>query len=187
MNNPTVRVYGITLIELLVVLAVLAIFAVVAFPSFSSLFERNNLKGAGEQILQELYNAKFEAVRRNEPVHVSFAAGSAWCVGVGTEPTCDCGTAGSCDVSVRTAGDFPDVSASSPSSLVADSEDQFFEPVMGGFTGPASTCSPSSTPCQGSITLSHAQGGTLELQIYRMGRVRLCSPGTNFAGVPACQ
>jgi len=179
-------VLGFTLIELLVVLAVLAILAVVAFPSFSGLFERNNLKGAGEQLLQELYNAKFEAVRRNDDVHVSFAGGSTWCLGVGTEPTCNCGTSGSCNVSVRTAADFPDVSASSP-SLLANSANQFFEPTMGGFTGPVSTCSPSSTPCRGRITLSHAQGGTLELQVSSMGRVRLCSPGANFAGVPACQ
>jgi type IV fimbrial biogenesis protein FimT len=181
---------GVTLIELLVVIAVIAILAALAFPSFAPLFERNILKGAGERILNELHSAKFEAVKRNQPVYVSVSGGASWCYGAGTSAACNCTNPNDCDLGTASADDFRGVTATAnglaavPTTLVS----QFFEPVMGRFTNNVqSTCSPSATSCRGSITLTHPRSGTLEVQLFGTGRVRLCAPGgANVAGGSAC-
>lgn len=92
--KPGTRPSGFTLIELMVAVALLAILTVAALPSFNELRQRTLLKGAAEQLLSIVANARFEAVKRNQAVRVTFDRDSEtdWCIGasVGTAAVCDC-------------------------------------------------------------------------------------------------
>lgn len=84
---------GFTLIELIVTVAVVAIFATIAIPSFQEFRERAAVRGASEQFIALLAQARFEAARRNLPVSVVVRQdGDAWCAGaiLGNATNCNC-------------------------------------------------------------------------------------------------
>lgn len=69
---------GFTLVELMVVLAMIAILALIGIPSFSSMQDRNRIKGATEAILSDFRWARSEAIKRNESVTMDFTEGANW-------------------------------------------------------------------------------------------------------------
>lgn len=97
---------GFSLIELMVSLAVLAFILVAAVPSFSEFRQRSALRGATDQIISFWANARFEALKRNQPVKVGLVqSGNAFCMGAALASSttdtvaCDCFSANACDVS----------------------------------------------------------------------------------------
>ncbi len=62
---------GITLLELLVVLTLIAILSAMVYPSFGNALASLRLKGAARQVVSVCRMAKWEAVRRRQPVRVS--------------------------------------------------------------------------------------------------------------------
>lgn len=105
------RNQGVTLIELVVTLAVLAVLVAAAAPSFVDFFERYRLRGAADDIVSVISQARTDAVKLDRDVRVSFAgAGTTWCVGAnaaldpaGGQPVlgataCDCTVAAQCRV-----------------------------------------------------------------------------------------
>jgi len=102
---------GFTLVELMVTLAVLAILAVLAVPTFTDFRQRSSLRGAADQVVSFVGDARFEALRRNSDVKVGFRTDVAgnFCIGAATttdpsdDTPCDCFTAAACDVSAYPA------------------------------------------------------------------------------------
>lgn len=102
---------GVTLVELIVTIAVLAILATLAVPSFVDFRQRAALRGAADQVVSFIGDARFEALRRDQLVKVGFrtAAGNAMCIGAATttdpadDAPCDCFTAGACNVAAYPA------------------------------------------------------------------------------------
>jgi prepilin-type N-terminal cleavage/methylation domain-containing protein len=101
---------GFTLIELMVVVAVLAIGLMVAIPSFNETRQRSALRGAADQVVSFWANARFEALKRNQPIKVGLVkSGDSFCMGaaiaddVGDNEACDCFTANACDVATYPA------------------------------------------------------------------------------------
>lgn len=88
----------------MVVIAILAIFLTIAAPSFQDFRERSAVRGASEQFVGLLAQARFESARRNRPVSVNVQRdGDIWCAGAiqGNATACDCfvsnpATAGYC-------------------------------------------------------------------------------------------
>ncbi|MFL6565641.1 MAG: GspH/FimT family protein, partial [Burkholderiales bacterium] len=62
---------GFTLVELVVVLAVLALLLFVAVPSFASFLQNQQIRVAGDAIVNGLQVARAEAIRRNLSVQVA--------------------------------------------------------------------------------------------------------------------
>jgi type IV fimbrial biogenesis protein FimT len=58
------------MIELMVTVAVLAILLMIAVPSFNDFRQRSALRGATDQIISFWGDARFEALKRNQPVKV---------------------------------------------------------------------------------------------------------------------
>lgn len=81
---------GFTLIELMLGIVVMAILLAIAVPSFTSQFQKQRLKGAGERLVSEIQFARSQAIGGNEPIFVKVKSGADWCIGVGTESDCDC-------------------------------------------------------------------------------------------------
>lgn len=58
--------HGFTIIETLTILIIIGILSAIAAPSFLSLFNRNKVSGAIEQLQSSLQEAQREAIRRNK-------------------------------------------------------------------------------------------------------------------------
>ena len=77
---------GMTLIEVMVVVAIIGIIVAIAAPSFSTMLEKQRIKGAAEAVLADLRWARAEAIKRNETVRVTFTTGSPWSYTIDTCP-----------------------------------------------------------------------------------------------------
>lgn len=83
---------GFTLIELLLTVALVALLAGLAVPAVSRFVDNGRLRGAAEQLAQDLRQARNRALTYQQDVYVSFAAasGGAWCYGWRDNRPCDC-------------------------------------------------------------------------------------------------
>ncbi len=62
---------GVTMIELIIVIAIVAILVALAIPSFTMYFEKARLRGAADDIVALLAEARQAAVRENKQVGMS--------------------------------------------------------------------------------------------------------------------
>lgn len=97
---------GFSLIELMISISLVAVLLVIAVPSFNEFRQRSAIRGAADQVATFWADARFEALRRNQFVKVGFrTSGANFCLGAATtataddDTTCDCFTAGACNVS----------------------------------------------------------------------------------------
>ncbi len=84
---------GFTLIEVMATLAVLAVLGTLAWPSLGASVQRQRLAAAAEALAADLAQARFEAARRGQALHVEGAAGAGWCWAVALASGCGCGDA----------------------------------------------------------------------------------------------
>lgn len=71
---------GFTLIELMVTIAVLAILLAVALPSFADFFDKYRLRGAVDDVVSVISNARAESVKADRDVNISFGGTAPqWC------------------------------------------------------------------------------------------------------------
>lgn len=175
---------GFTLIELMVAIAVLSILLVVAIPSFSDFRQRSALRGAADQVVSFWGDARFEALRRDALLRVSFQTNAAgeMCLGSETITTgalCNCFLAtgaGVCNVArypadqsewrrVRVAG------ASTLGGSTAAVGAVIIDPKRGNITDRND---------DGQILLGSPTGGSqdyrLNIAIDRNGRAVICEP-----------
>ena len=100
---------GLTLIELMIALAITAVLMSLAMPSFAHYLQRHRLKAAAQGLDLDLRDARYEAVRRGEPLYLTFHAGTDWCYAIATRPDCDCRQAQPCRMKAARAVDLPGV------------------------------------------------------------------------------
>ena len=73
---------GVTLIELLVTVTVLAVLTIIAVPSFADFFDRARVRGAADDIVSLISNARAEAVKNDLDVSIELVgSGTDWCAG----------------------------------------------------------------------------------------------------------
>jgi len=161
---------GFTLIELIVMLAVVVILTLASIPLFTSVIQYFRITSAAEQLYSALQNARTEAVKRNANVYMNVSAGSNWCYGFNTGSTCNCATAGSCNLGSysATAANLLTLSATGLSS-----NSIFFTGMHGGVSSAA--------------TFTFTQYGSTPLittSISMLGSISVCSTGVN--GYTAC-
>jgi prepilin-type N-terminal cleavage/methylation domain-containing protein len=168
---------GFTLIELMVAIAILGILVTLAAPSFNAFIDKYRVKRAADTVSAFLINAKSEAVKRNQPVTaVAGGGGGNWCVGMTEEATCDCLTAGACQIDgvdrVVQGASFKGVSLNGPDPGHAFE----FKPLRGTVSG------------NDTVELQSVNGLQINVRVGTVGRVRLCSPSGsgNVGGYPVC-
>lgn len=169
---------GITLIEFLAVLLIVGILTTYALPAFTSALHKHRAKDAAETLHAHLRIAKTEAIKRNQPINVSFKVspdGATWCYGLRQASTCDCAVAGSCHLDsvekVVSSNDFPDTKMQT--SLSAPGNRLTFDHIRGIMNGTF-----------GNIRFYTAENEEIRLIINRLARFRFCSPAgdANIAG-----
>lgn len=166
---------GLTLIEVLLVLAVIAIVATAGLPSLSGLIDRQQLRGAAQDLHAEFLNARMEAIRRNLPVSLSFRVDEAagrWCLAQSGDGPCDCFAPDACTL----AGAPPRTVRSRDFGRVrlttnfTPQHTATFHPVRG-------------TANAGTASLG-VNGKRVEIRVSSLGRTRICS--NDIPEYPAC-
>lgn len=188
----TARSYrlGFTLIELMVTIAVLAILATLAMPSFSDFFDRYRLRGAVDDVISVIANARAEAVKADRDVNVSIdGTPAAWCVGANAalEPAagalapdataCACTNGTACLVGGQRLA--VDVGKHAGVTVGAVGGTFTFDSKLGMIT-PLGTASATFR----SPTSKYA----MQLNVNAMGQASACQPPAEpaIAGVPTC-
>lgn len=171
----TMTARGFTLIEMVVTIAVLGILLAIAVPSFNLFFEKFRTKRAAETLSGMLYQAKTEAVKRNQTVSLVITtsnSGATWCYGLVQGTNCDCTTSGTgaCKldgVEIKvTSADYRGVSLTSPASGTAYS----FDKVRG-------------TVGANTTTFVSTNGYQVNTVVHALGRIKTCTPsGTGNIG-----
>lgn len=187
---PRNRQSGFTLVELMVTVAVIAILAMMAAPSFADYIDRTRVRGAADQVISAIGNARVEAVKADLDVAVAFTGSdTSWCMGANsaTAPTggnpadpasaCNCTVANACTVggapSVIEVGTFPDVAIGAlPAGFTFDSKMGVIVPLG-----------------TRSVTLTSPRGKyDITVEVNALGQARQCTPATSptIVGVDQC-
>ena len=145
---------GFTLLELVITLAVLGILSTLAMPSLGSRVDRARLVGTAEMLAADIAEARFEAARTGQSLHIVARAGPDWCWSVATTPGCDCGAPQSCQLKTVQAQDHPGV-------RLLDSFAVALEPGGEARNQPG--------------TLQGRRGERLRVAISPLGRTRVCT------------
>lgn len=171
----------------MVTVAVMAILLVVAAPSFMSFFDKARLRGAADDLVSFIADARTESVKRNRNVNVAFGGTvTAWCIGakdadagVTTTPgdlipstflPCDCATPSGCLV----AGQQKTLSSTSYGGVVISAVPAavVFDSRLGAVTPLGTT----------TVTLtSPRRTFDLQMTLSPLGQTTLCVP----AGKPS--
>lgn len=160
---------GLTLIELMMTLAVAATLTTLALPSFSAMNARAQLRAAAEQVAGDLGEARLQAAARGQDVQVNFKAGDNWCYVLSTLPACTCSAANDQACALRNV------------------QGQAFTGVRLETEGPfAFSARASAAQAPGAVLLRSQQGDSLRVQVSRLGRARICTPGAGLSGYPRC-
>ncbi|MEJ7745665.1 MAG: GspH/FimT family pseudopilin [Luteimonas sp.] len=180
---------GFTLIELMVTIAVLAILLAVALPSFADFFDKYRLRGAVDDVVSVISNARAESVKADRDVNISFGGTAPqWCVGANAavDPAggvatpgaiaCDCAVAAQCQVGGQRlavdVGKHAGVTiGGTPAAFIFDSKLGLVTPLA-----------------PQSATFTSATGKyALRVNVNPLGQAVVCVPsGPAIAGVPTC-
>jgi type IV fimbrial biogenesis protein FimT len=157
---------GFTLIELLMVVVIFAIGASIAAPNFASQIANYRVRSASEAMLNGLYLARAEAIRRNSPVSFTLGApGSGWTVAQ---------VAPAATIQTRGDGESPGVSAGSSSASLTVSF------LANGLVDTA----PAARLEQVNVSSASAGSERRRINIFGGGLIRMCDPAVSSANDP---
>jgi len=161
------RAHGLTMIELMFAIAVLAILAAVALPSINARLERQRLANAAETLATDLSEARFEAARRGQALHVEPTLGEkTWCWAVSTQPGCDCVQSQACQLHKVQSSSYGGIKLLDPRPVRLD---------------PAGT-----TETVTAAQFESSRGERLRVDLQALGRVRVCTAAGPDTRYPRC-
>tara|TARA_R110000868_G_scaffold164802_3_gene397697 strand:- start:380 stop:847 length:468 start_codon:yes stop_codon:yes gene_type:complete len=155
---------------MIVMLAIVLILALLSIPAFTNLMQHYRITTAAEQLYSALQYARTESIKRNTNVYVSFTTGDNWCYGINTNSTCNCATAGNCNLGAYSA---PASGLLSLSATGLSSNSFFFDTTHGGASSAATI----------TYTL-FGQASLITTSISMLGNIQTCSTG--ISGYTAC-
>lgn len=152
----------------MVAVAMLAVLLGAAVPSMSAMLARHRLRAAAEHLAMDLGEARQEAARLGQPVHVSYQTGSHWCYVLSTEPVADCRLGSEKTLKLVSHRDHPGVA-------LVQAAAQRFDPASGA-----------SLALVAPVLIASPQGEQLRVRVSRLGRPSVCAPELPIAAVRPC-
>ena len=157
---------GLTLIEITVALAMLAVLASLAVPELGRHLARTHLRASAEHLALSLSQARFDAARRGQAMHLAIEPGERWCWSVSDAPGCGCQQVAVCQRERVAATRGQAVRIDTGLQLTfAPSADARLEPAV--------------------VDLGTRYGDRLQVRLTPMGRARVCVPPAPGAGPDA--
>lgn len=160
---------GLTLIEVMIVVAIGAVLLSLALPSFTGHLQRHRLKAAAQSLAADLAEARFEAARRGQTLHLVYATGADWCWAIATRADCSCHVAQQCRLKTMRAGDARGV-------VLTEAAASSFEPATG---------TPGAEQRHALLQTS-STADRLRVDVTPLGRARICAPDGAMGQIPAC-
>lgn len=155
------------MLELMFALAVLAVLAAVALPSISARLERQRLTNVAETLAADLSEARFEAARRGQALHVEpSVAEKTWCWAVSTQAGCDCAQAQACQLHKVQSSSYRGIKLLETRPVRLD---------------PAGT-----TETLSAALFESSRGERLRVDMQALGRVRVCTAAGPDTRYPRC-
>lgn len=161
---------GLTLLELMIGLAVLAVLSALAWPSYQGRLARERLNNVAQAMAGDLVEARFEAARRGQPLHVELTAGAQWCWAVATHSGCPCGAPQACQLQTGRAVDHPGVQLLGAGSTRLNADGSAELAVSNAF----------------SATFQNSAQEQLRVSLSPLGRARICMPQGVSKRHPTC-
>jgi prepilin-type N-terminal cleavage/methylation domain-containing protein len=179
LHGASPRARGLTLLELALVMAVLAVLGALALPSMAARLRTERLQTVAEMFAADIADARHEAARRGQALHIEAATESAvnpatgpsWCWSVATTAACPCGdataapAAAACRLKVVPAKEHPGISLLQTQAVHVQPDGQV-NPVL--------------------AAVFAAGDRQLHVQVSRFGRARVCDPAGASSRVPRC-
>lgn len=170
------RARGLTLLELALVMAVLAVLGALALPSMAARLRTERLQTVAEMYAADIADARHEAARRGQALHVEAvteststpASGPSWCWSVATTAACPCGDAAAsaaCRLKIVPAKEHPGVNLVQTQAVHVQPDGQV-NPVL--------------------AAIFAAGDRQLHVQVSRFGRARVCDPAGATSRIPRC-
>lgn len=159
MDHRPARQRGLTLIELLTALAVLAVLASMALPSMGAIAQRHRLAAAAEALASDLGQARLEAARSGQALHLQARAlgPGRWCWSVSLRSDCACddapGLPPPCAIAQASSREHPGVALEQPLQLSLQAD------------GVGSSAA---------AELASSDGQRLRVQVGTLGRAHIC-------------
>lgn len=186
---------GFTLFELMVACAIFILLSALAIPAFQTYFEKSRVRGAADDAVTLIANARQTAVKFDREVSVATTGtGATWCLGAAQAPdfiagdqsgaavACDCaGTPSACkvdgvDESIVRHAKFSGVTLASAAG----------ELVFDGRLGLRSDASVGSADASSFDLVSSSGLYTLTVAVSPLGQATVCSKSGNILGYPQC-
>lgn len=169
----TARARGVTLLEVLMALAVAAILATLALPSMGAIAQRQRLAAAAEALAADLAEARLEAARSGQMLHVQSQRSDTdhWCWAVATQLGCGCdglvAPLATCRLKAVQAADYPGIRLLQPVQARLDPQGLAQSTVPGMVQAGVQA-----------VELQSPQGERLRVELGALGRSRVCVPGS---------
>ena len=183
---------GFTLIELMVALLVLLTLAAIAVPSFRDFFERGKVRGAAEDLVSTISQARAEAVKRDIDVSIAFAGGgTSWCMG-GMSPNPPTGGARAAAAQACNCDDDTPIACTiggEPYKVLSSTHPEIAISGLPGtmiFDSNLGTLSNLAAP---EVTLTSPTGKyDVRVEVNALGQARACTPDgkPTMSSLPAC-
>ena len=133
----------------------LAVLGAIALPGFGASLDRQRLQATAQALAADIAEARFEAARRGQTLHLNTDAGAAWCWSVSASAGCPCGQAQACQLRNVRAADHPGVQLVSAQSLRLEAE--------------------GAAQAGAAATLQSRRGERLRVDVSALGRTRVCA------------
>lgn len=187
------RQRGFSLIELMVTVGILALLAALAAPNFTDYIDRTRLRGAADDVVSVIGNARVESVKADRDVSMAFiGTGTNWCLGANAaiEPTTGLPAQDSAPCVCTDAADATQCLVNGQRRAIEVGAHQGVAigalPAAFAFDSKLGMIAPLGTR---SLTLTSPRGKyDLTIQVNALGQARLCVPSTKPAivGIDAC-
>ena len=169
---------GMTMVEVTAVLVIMTLLMTMAVPSLGSFVARHRLRAAAEHLATDLGEARHEAAKRRQTMHLAIASGSHWCYAIATAASAACD--GSDSRALRSVR-----GSEHPGITVIEASPFSFDPATGASLANKAQLN-GAAAVHGHAVLASSRGDVVQVRISQLGRPAVCAMDAPVGNLPRC-